>query len=146
MKLIWFFALLVGLMVISIVVVGSMTPPETIPESVAADPTPTDDPGPVAVVDGSSAQIGEGGAGIQCFESREKLEAYIDALVKKDDQGAAEAAEGALSFHLGEHVRAIDHGGMLNTEVKLRIESGDDQGASCWVAGDIPGLFTNVRN
>lgn len=100
---------------------------------------------PATFVDGATALIGRDGDGLPCFASKESLESFVDSASKHDTYGGEQALEGAIYLHRGEHVRAISHAGPLWSEVQIRIESGDDEGAACWEPADKTGLFVSVE-
>jgi hypothetical protein len=96
--------------------------------------------------DGQVAEIGPGLAGQQCPATNDQLHAYMQATIKNDSTGVQEALTGAIVLQRGEHVRAINHVGGLAEIIQLRIESGDDQGASCFEPSDIKEAFLNIRS
>jgi hypothetical protein len=98
-----------------------------------------------ALPDGATAQIGKAGDGLPCFVTRDKLNNFVTALGNHDKYGEADAMSGSPTLHRGDHVRAIEHGGFMWSEVRIRLESGSDEGASCWEPADLDGLFINIR-
>jgi hypothetical protein len=104
------------------------------------------EPAPVAFVDGATAQIGKGAAGLPCFATKDDLNAFIDAETKHDSYGAGQALTGAINLSRGEDVRAISHAGFLWSIIQIRVESGDDAGNACWMPADTAGAFVNIHN
>ena len=92
---------------------------------------------------GQTAQIGKNGDGWLCFNNKESLNDFVKADVNNDKFGAAEAAHNAIALHRGQHIRTIEASGSPIL-LRVRIESGDDTGVTCWVASDWP-IFVNVR-
>jgi hypothetical protein len=121
-------------------------PPSTYAPSseAAAEPTdpPTDAP-PQTFVPGDTARINQKGDGMPCFRSREYMDDFMKAASVHDEEGGQEIVNRSVILHQGDEVRAIDAAGMLDSELKVRMESGDDLGAACWLPTDA-GFFKDI--
>jgi hypothetical protein len=97
------------------------------------------------MVDGQSAVLSSKAASWMCQATKEQMDAFIDAVVKKDRYGMAEAmTPGGIFLKPGWRVRSIQHAGFLGSSMRIRIESGPQAGAACWLPSDA-GIFKSIH-
>jgi hypothetical protein len=97
------------------------------------------------MMDGQTATITAKGDNYPCQGTKEQMDAFISAAVKKDRYGMAESMiPGGVFLQAGMRVRAIGHAGFLGSTMRIRIESGKLAGAACWLPSDIA-IFKNVH-
>lgn len=94
---------------------------------------------------GQVAQISKKGEGIFCFNDRNSLKYFLKAVAASDSYGVSETTLDAVQLHSGEHVRNIGSSGSPHPLFHLRIESGDDARAACWVDSEWE-IYVNVRS
>jgi hypothetical protein len=84
---------------------------------------------------------------LTCYPSADELDAALKAVAYKDRVGYREHTEGvAIFLRSGQHVRIIDMGGAMGAaDRQLRIESGQDKDAACWVSADDAHFFKDIH-
>jgi len=117
-----------------------------LPCSASADVKAFDTPGQTATVTSAA------GPTYPCVESVEKLDASMESLTAKDDDGYREAMVGAVMLEPGTRVRFLKEDVdffKLSGRVRIRVESGTHKHTACWVFSDevIRGrhVFTDVK-
>jgi hypothetical protein len=95
-------------------------------------PEPTETPLNALFV-GEVGTVTQASAGAACFDSKDSLDAAQSAANANDRDGFEQAVnEHALRLAPGDRVRAIGSAGFLGLLVNVRVESGENAGASCW--------------
>jgi hypothetical protein len=83
---------------------------------------------------GDTGMVTRASGGAPCFDSQQSLDDATTADAANDHIGYAQAVSAhAIRLRAGDRVRAI--GNALGT-VNLRIESGENLGASCWIPSE----------
>jgi hypothetical protein len=112
--------------------------------AVATD-APTDapdapEPGTPPLI-GQEGTIGDSISGMACTATKDELHAMLDAITKNDNDGYREATADAIPLAAGERVLVLDRDGFGGLEMRMRMLSGPDAHAACWVEADTPNLF-----
>ena len=89
-----------------------------------------DDAPPLLI--GGTARITASGATFPCLPTKDDVDAATKAAAAKDQAGWLDAISGAIYLPNGTHVRGIDAAGFMYSIIQVRVESGDNSGASCW--------------
>lgn len=84
---------------------------------------------------------------ISCYESTKELDAAIQAISVKDEQGYREHTEGkAIFLQPGDHVLVIDQGGFMGAEDRrVRVTSGSNTDQACWLDFDDVRFFKDIK-
>lgn len=92
---------------------------------------------------GGTARITASGATTACLPSKDDVDAATKAAAAGDKIGFAEAIADGIYLANGTRVRGIDAGGFMYSLIQIRVESGDNIGAACWLPQGV-GVFKDI--
>jgi hypothetical protein len=92
---------------------------------------------------GGTARITASGATTACLPTKDDVDAATKAAAAGDRIGFAQAIADGIYLPNGTRVRGIDAGGFMYSLIQVRVESGDNIGAACWLPQGV-GIFKDI--